>query len=401
MFTIDITERKNLENELRQYRERLETRVEERTRELSHMASELTLAEQRERQRLAQVLHDGLQQILVGAKFRLALAARSGGQPETFDKLTEIIDEAIVTSRSLSVELSPPILIQGDLCSALEWLTNWMHDKHGLDVKLVIRSRTENVQQGILLLLFQSVRELLFNTVKHSGVKSARVEVDRIDGNVVVEVKDEGAGFDPSRLRFEGGQGGGLGLFGIRERLFYVGGNFQINSAPGLGTHIRLTAPIAEPDLSSTTKEDQISRKANQIQPKAAPVEKKARIMLVDDHQVMRQGLAGLITSEPDLEIAGEASDGESAIALAREIWPDVILMDIGLPGMDGIQATRIIHHEFPDIRIIGLSMYEEGEKAKAMIDAGGIGYLTKSGPAEELIKAIRKAARIGVERLQ
>jgi DNA-binding NarL/FixJ family response regulator len=118
------------------------------------------------------------------------------------------------------------------------------------------------------------------------------------------------------------------------------------------------------------------------------------RIMLVDDHLVMRQGLAGLLRSDTDFQIAGEASDGEAAVKLAREIKPDVILMDINMPGMDGIHATTIIHREFPDIRIIGLSMFQEDNHRNAMCDAGASAYLTKSGPAEALIDAIRACVR-------
>jgi DNA-binding NarL/FixJ family response regulator len=109
---------------------------------------------------------------------------------------------------------------------------------------------------------------------------------------------------------------------------------------------------------------------------------------------VMRQGLAGLLRGEPDFEIAGEASDGESAVELAREIRPDVTLMDIGLPGMDGVQTTTIIHKEFPEIKIIGLSMFQEDNHKAAMREAGAASYFTKSGPAEELIEAIRACVR-------
>ena len=118
------------------------------------------------------------------------------------------------------------------------------------------------------------------------------------------------------------------------------------------------------------------------------------RIVLVDDHMVMRQGLAGLLRSEPDFEVVGEASDGASAVKLVRELHPHVVLMDVSMPGMNGIDSTKIIHREMPDIRIIGLSMFEEGEQATAMRDAGAAAYLTKSGPSEALIGAIRKCIR-------
>ena len=98
-----------------------------------------------------------------------------------------------------------------------------------------------------------------------------------------------------------------------------------------------------------------------------------------------------LLGDESDLRVIGEASNGTEAIAAARELRPDVILMDFGMPQMNGVEATRIIHKEFPKIRIIGLSMYEEADRAAAMLEAGATAYLSKSGRSEVLLHAIRE----------
>jgi DNA-binding NarL/FixJ family response regulator len=104
---------------------------------------------------------------------------------------------------------------------------------------------------------------------------------------------------------------------------------------------------------------------------------------------------------EESSNAVGTASDipvvgiGGSALALVRELRPDVVLMDIGMPGMDGIQATRIIHQELPEVRIIGLSMFQEKEQQAAMRAAGAVDYMTKTGPSEALIEAIRACVRI------
>jgi DNA-binding NarL/FixJ family response regulator len=98
-----------------------------------------------------------------------------------------------------------------------------------------------------------------------------------------------------------------------------------------------------------------------------------------------------MLGAEPDIEIVGEAADGLEAIELARKVLPDIILMDMSMAKLNGIEATRIIHNEFPEIRIIGLSMFEEVERAQAMRDAGAVQYVAKSGAGEALIAAIRK----------
>ena len=90
------------------------------------------------------------------------------------------------------------------------------------------------------------------------------------------------------------------------------------------------------------------------------------------------------------MEIVGQATDGESALNLIRGVQPDVVLMDISMPGMNGIQATRIIHSELPEVRIIGLSMFQEEEQAAAMQEAGAVDYVCKCAPSEAIIAAIR-----------
>jgi CheY-like chemotaxis protein len=123
----------------------------------------------------------------------------------------------------------------------------------------------------------------------------------------------------------------------------------------------------------------------------------KIRILLVDDHAVMRQGLSMLLSGYADLEVAGEAADGEEAVRMAMDLKPDVILMDISMPRMNGIEATRIIRSEFPRIGIIGLSMFDAADQAEAIKKAGADYYLKKSGNKDELLNTIRLAA--GVEK--
>jgi len=120
----------------------------------------------------------------------------------------------------------------------------------------------------------------------------------------------------------------------------------------------------------------------------------KIRLLLVDDHTILRQGLARLLTQEPDIEIVGEAPDGETAVKLAFQLRPDVVLMDVVMPKMNGVDATRAIRGSLPEVRVIGLSMYEAMESADAMLNAGAVMYLTKTLPVQQLIAAIRSCAK-------
>jgi NarL family two-component system response regulator LiaR len=114
--------------------------------------------------------------------------------------------------------------------------------------------------------------------------------------------------------------------------------------------------------------------------------------VLADDHDLVRELMVQLLGSEPDIEVVGMAADGQEAVELAGRLLPDVIVLDVGMPRLGGVEATQIIHRDFPEIHIIALSMFEEAERKRAMRDAGAVDYITKSAPAREVVKAIRRA---------
>ena len=214
-MNLDITERRRAEQQLQNAHENLAARVSQ----LRALAGELTLSEQRERWRLAKVLHDHLQQLLVAAKFRTAIVGRLGDDltRQATAEIEHLLDESISSARELTSELSPPVLHQAGLPAGLEWLARWMADRHALHVNLAIEGGLPPLAEDVRILLFESVRELLFNVVKHANVASADVSVGRVAGDDIrIAVSDSGAGFDPGTLKQAGEVGSGFGLFSIR-----------------------------------------------------------------------------------------------------------------------------------------------------------------------------------------
>jgi PAS domain S-box-containing protein len=259
----DITDKKRAVEELRGAKEELGLRVQERTIELrqraaqlARLSSELTLSEQRERRRLAEILHDHLQQLLVAAKINseILFAQVPAENKHAAENVLNLVRQSIQTSRSLTTELSPPVLKQGSLSAALKWLARWMRETHGLTVELQIESDIKPQGEDIIILLFQSIRELLFNVVKHAGVKRARIEMSRSRKDQLrITVTDQGSGFNPETL-WEKAQGGtGFGLFSISERLTLLGGSLEVESSPRSGSSFSLVVPL---ELSSTKEEN-------------------------------------------------------------------------------------------------------------------------------------------------
>jgi len=382
-FISDITVRNQAERALAESHAALQertTELERRTVQLSRLASELTLTEQRARERLAKMLHDGLQQSLFSASLKLE-QLKLNIPPAVTPLLEEArveIGDAIAAGRTLSFELAPPEVISARLGPAVTWLADRMWTKYGLRVRVRADAGADVDRKDVRMLLFESLREILFNVVKHAHVDSAEVSLAvGADDMLVITITDQGAGFDLSALDDRRTANTGLGLLSIRERLALLGGRLEIESSRGRGAQFQLVSPRLS--LLRSVSDNAAARTPSTQPP--------LRILLVDDHPGTLAALRSAMSQYPELDVIGDARNGLDAIAQAKVLRPDVILMDISMPVMDGVDATRTIHAALPSIQVIGLSGFEKTPDPHPIELAGAVGYFQKNADMRPLIE--------------
>ncbi len=358
-----------------------------RSEQVRRLVIQLTEAEDRERQRIASLLHDDLQQTLAGIKVHIDMAGRHARENQYItDRLATavaLLDDAIERSRSLSHELSPPMLRMRGIVSALRVLATEVRQTHRL--RVAVHASNEEIRLSELagLVAFRAVQDLLLNTVKHSGADDAEVDIDERDDGMKIVVGDHGHGFDvDAALNHD--PSGGLGLLSLRERIEAIGGLLEIESSKGSGSTFTIFLPREAMNVESL-----FAKRPGGVGNEQG-AGRSISVLVVDDHAVIRKGLCMLLNEEADLEVVGEASGGQEAVDLALRIHPDVVVMDLTMPGMPGDEATRAIVASVPNTRVIGLSMHSQEEARDRMLASGASAYLTKAGPSSNLLDAIR-----------
>jgi len=249
-------EMRDLLAELKSLNRTLERRVAERTAEavdraekLRRLSAQLSLAEERERRRIAQVLHDDLQQLLIAARMSFAAHCKANNAAKRHtlaQAINEALEKSFELTRSLSAQLAPPVLYEDGLAAALKWLTSQTALRYNTRVTVKADSSADPQAIDVRVFLFQAVRELVLNSVKHAPRSPIHVAMTNArQGKVRIVVTDQGPSFDPAEFDSKTTGTTGFGLFSIRERITSIGGEFRIESRKGRGTQATLLAPCA------------------------------------------------------------------------------------------------------------------------------------------------------------
>ena len=354
-------------------------------------------AQEEERKRVARELHDQTGQALISLQLGLTRLER---QLVTEERKADVVAlraatrEAMEEVRNLALDLRPAALDELGLIPAMKGYARDLSERSGVAVTIEADGvEDRRMAPEVELTLFRTVQESLTNILKHASADHATVRFTRKDNNLNATVTDDGVGFDVAGVRKSSGRRA-LGLFGMEERVALLGGSLEIDSATGRGTTLRIKVPLVSPFAE---KLEEGGRNHKQLRPHklgwCLVTTRQIKTLLVDDHHVVRSGLRLLLESEDDIDVVGEAVDGLEAVQKAEALCPDVILMDISMPKLNGLEATRQIRQRDTSVGIIVLTMHEREEYFLQALKFGATGYVPKSAIDGEMLDAVRVVA--------
>lgn len=325
----------------------------------------ITLLE--ERDRLSKDLHDTMghsyTSIIMGMEtLRMELKSKEGEQQ--LDSLLQLARNSMEEVRLYlhQLDLSQESL---PLAVTLQQLTEEFKKHAKVNVRTRIIGEEYTASKQSKMTLYRSLQESLTNAVRHGHSTEIIVSLHFEPQQIRLDVQDNGCGVEEWK--------DGFGLTAMKERVSQSQGRFIIYSKKGEGTLISCVLP----------KQVQLSNE-------------QIRLCIVDDHSFIRESLHTILDGQEDLQVVGMAEDGERALELCERLKPDVVLMDLEMPNLDGIHATKMIKEKWPDIRVLILSTFQNTERAKEIIRNGADGYVLKSIDSRELAESIRLVYRGG-----
>lgn len=363
---------------------------------LHSVSGRIMRVQDEERRRIARDLHDTTGQELAMVVMSLAHLAKNLEQPdgeirkaiEDAAKMVRKIEQEV---RTLSYLLHPPLLDELGLASALRSYVEGFNKRSGIQVILEVPPKLRRLSTEKEMALFRVAQESLTNVLRHSGSRTARIEVQESEGQLLVSVEDNGRGIDRETLAklTNGNEMIGVGIAGIRERLLQFGGRLEVHSGQA-GTRIVASVPVAESGASEKTAQALPELPAFQTFSGPCQLNSRKQILVVEDHEMTRQGIRALLEDQADLEVCGEAQDGLEAVLKAKELKPDLIIMDLAMPSVGGLSATHRIRELGAESKILMLTTHEFDGLERMIEKSGCDGIVVKSNASQDLLHAVR-----------
>ena len=378
--------------------------LRDRETTLRSLTARILQVQDAERRRIARDLHDVTAQEIAATNMTLAAACDDSGRPRpTFrDKLEEavaLLNKIQGDIRTLSYVLHPPLLDERGLGAALRWYIDGFQKRSGIEVKLDIPVRPPRLPVEDEIALFRVVQEGLTNVLRHSGSAKAKISVLMSDNELRLVVEDEGKGIS---LRKRGHLTGpeplsgsraefGVGIPGLRERMSQLGGTLELSTTK-LGTQLMACLPLSgeliEKGMAESPDSDQLDRSSE------ASVAPRTRILIADDHEVARQGIRALLAPHPDLEICAEAQDGMEAVAKAKQLHPDLLILDLSMPGVGGLSAVQHIREAGLNPKVLIYTTHTYPGLDRVLRAANCNGYVQKANAGQDLLAGVRAVMR-------
>lgn len=377
---------------------RLHQDLRNRERQVSLLLKATFDAQEDERQRICLEIHDGIAQILTSASHHLEAL---DSHPDLPDGLSDhvhnaatLVRDALHEARDMIANLRPATL---DALGLLETLRSELADiqaRTALQIDFYAdRIRfSKEVETG----LYRIIREAVNNVVKHAHARSVSVLVKEEGGIAIISIQDDGIGFNISVLEHQA-YPRGVGLLSMRKRAEWLGGSFTIESSPGKGTRVSVELPLLilgdERDVFVVADHQVSFASTADTWSNLDPI----TVLIVDDHALTREGLRAMLETNESVQVIGEACDGLEALSAVAELRPRIVLMDIRMPNLDGLEATRQIKSKYPTTAVIVMTHYEDDSLVVDAVQAGAAGYLLKDVTRELLDHTIGAVASGGI----
>ena len=363
-----------------------------------------------ERNRLAREMHDTVAQALIALSMQLETAQtylathRADEARELLGQSRHLAKEALNETRRAVQNLGSSLLERLTPAEAIAAEAARFEAEKKIAAPFVLSGEERPLSPDQQAALLRITQECLANAGRHAQANRVRVGLQFSENDVLLRVEDDGIGFEVEN-RAAPGPAGGYGLFGATERARLLGGEVKIESALGWGTRILARLPLGREQgtqeglraegrgMRQESVNAEVLPQPSALSPQPSP--NRIRVLIADDHAVTRQGIRTMLESSAEIEVIGEAQDGAEAETLTLELRPDVVLMDVQMPNVDGIEATRRLRAARPDLPIVILTTFQTDDSVRDSLRAGARGYLLKTAAAADLVAAV-KAAKHG-----
>jgi PAS domain S-box-containing protein len=370
---------------------------------LRQLSARLLKLQDEERRHIARDLHD-----ITGQKVAfqsMALAQVLNRKPASLDaESRRILAECAVLNkqvgeeiRTLSYLLHPPLLDELGLSSAVKWYVEGYERRTGIRVKVDMAADLVRLAPDVEVTLFRVIQECLTNVHRYSGSSEAYLRLKVTSTKIELQIGDFGRGIHPDMINSKTGKMVrlGVGIQGMNERIRQLSGRLEITSRLNHGTVVTATLPVSYPQTSVASETaSAVASSLSSSQPES-PVPARGvlrkQILIADDHEMLRRGVRTILENEPDWEICGEAIDGQDAVEKTASLRPDLVILDINMPVLNGLAAVRHILRSSPQTKILVFTVHDSDQTVKEIHAAGAHRFLSKSNASDDLLRVVKE----------